>query len=120
MLIGHLGDGVGVGAVEVNEPEFWDYSCGLGLDGLEVALAEPAVDGIIGIACGDDDLLDSECIGDGFEFLFKPRAETNGQRGRKSCFVRSGALFHDLCKRENGIKYRMVSGRESRGSAYRP
>ena len=30
------------------------------------------------------------------------------------------AFFHDLCKRENGIKYRMVIGRESRGSAYRP
>ena len=37
-----------------------------------MALAEPAVDGVIGIACGGDDLWDSECIGDGFEFLFEP------------------------------------------------
>ena len=34
MSIGHLGDGVGVGAVEIDEPEFWDYSCGWCLDGL--------------------------------------------------------------------------------------
>ena len=49
VLIGHLGGGVAVGAIEVDEPEFWDYSCGLGLDGLQVALAEPTVDGVIGI-----------------------------------------------------------------------
>ena len=40
-----------------------------------MALAKPAVDGVIGIAGGGDDLLDSECIGNGFEFLLKPRAE---------------------------------------------
>ena len=40
-----------------------------------MALAEPAVDGVIGIAGSDDGLLDGECIGDGFEFLFEPRAE---------------------------------------------
>ena len=57
MFIGHLGDGVGVGAIEVDEPEFWDYLCGLGLDRLQVALAEPAVDGVIGIACGGNNLL---------------------------------------------------------------
>ena len=34
MFIGHISYGVGVGAVEVDEPEFWDYSCSLGLDGL--------------------------------------------------------------------------------------
>ena len=73
MFIGHICYGVGVGAVEVDEPCLWDYSCGL--DGLQVALAEPAVDGVIGIARGGDDLWDSECIGDGFEFLFEPRAE---------------------------------------------
>ena len=75
MFLGHICDGVSVGAVEVDEPEFWDYLCGLGLDGLQVALAEPAVDGVIGVAGGGDDLWDSECIGDGFKFLFKPRAE---------------------------------------------
>lgn len=75
VLIGHLGGGVAVGAIEVDEPEFWDYSCGLGLDGLQVALAEPTVDGVIGIACGGNDLWDGENIGDGFEFLFKPWAE---------------------------------------------
>lgn len=75
MFIGHICDGVGVGAVEVDEPEFWDYSCGLGLDGLEVALAEPAVDGVICIACGGDDLRYGECIGDSFEFLFEPLSE---------------------------------------------
>ena len=75
MFIRHLGDGVGVGAVEVDEPGLWDYLCGLGLDGLEVALAEPAVDGVIGVACGGDDLWDGEGIGDGFEFLFEPWAE---------------------------------------------
>ena len=63
MLIGHLGDGVGVGAVEVDEPEFWDYSRGLGLDGLQVFLAEPAVDGVICIACGGNDLLYCQCVG---------------------------------------------------------
>ena len=90
MFIGHLGDGIGVVAVEVDEPEFWDYLCGLGLDGLQVALAEPAVDGVIGVACGDDDLRYGECIGDGFKFLFEPCSEANRQRGRKSCFARSG------------------------------
>ena len=50
MLIGHICYGVGIGAVEVDEPEFWDYFCVLGLDGLQVALAEPTVDGVIGIA----------------------------------------------------------------------
>lgn len=69
MLIGHICYGVGVGAVEVDEPEFWDNSCSLGLDGLEVALAEPAVDGVIGVSCGGDDLKHGECIGDVFKFL---------------------------------------------------
>ena len=32
MLIGHIGYGIAVGTVEVDEPEFWNYSCGLGLD----------------------------------------------------------------------------------------
>ena len=72
MFIGHFYYGVGVGAVEVDEPEFWDYFCGLGLDRLQVALAEPAVDCVISIACSYDDLLDCKCIGDIFEFLFKP------------------------------------------------
>ena len=58
MFIGHFYYGVAVGAVEVDEPEFWDYSCGLGLDGLQVALAEPAVDGVIGVA-GNDAVLSS-------------------------------------------------------------
>ena len=75
MLIGHICDGVGVGAVEVDEPGLWDYFCGLGLDGLEVALAEPTVDGVIGVACGSVDLRYGECIGNGFKFLFEPRAE---------------------------------------------
>ena len=75
MFIGHFHYGVGVGAVEVDEPEFWDYLCGLGLDGLQVVLAEPAVDGVIGITCGGDDLRYGECIGNGFEFLLEPRAE---------------------------------------------
>lgn len=79
-----------MGAVEVNEPCLWDYLCSLGLDGLEVALAEPAIDGIVGVACGGDDLRYGECIGDGFEFLFKPRAEVRRQRRRESCFARSG------------------------------
>ena len=90
MFIGHICDGVGVGAVEVDEPEFWDYFCCLGLDGLQVALAEPAVDGVICIACGGDDLRYCESIGDGFKFLFEPRAEADGQRERKSCFAWSG------------------------------
>ena len=51
VFIGHICYGVGVSAVEVDEPEFWDYLCGLGLDGLEVALAEPAVDGVVGVSC---------------------------------------------------------------------
>ena len=75
MFLGHICDGVGVGAVEVEEPKFWDYFCWLGLDGLQVTLAEPAVNGVIGIACGSDDLRYGECIGDGFEFLFEPQAE---------------------------------------------
>ena len=75
MLVGHVGYGVGVGAVEVDKPKFWDDFCGLGLDGLEVALAEPAVDCVIVIACGEDDLLDCKRIWDSFEFLFEPRTE---------------------------------------------
>ena len=75
MLIGHICYGVGVGTVEVDEPGLWDYSCGLGLDGLEIALAEPAVDGVIGIAGYCYDLWHGERIGDGFEFLLEPRAE---------------------------------------------
>ena len=99
MFIGHICYGVGVGAVEVDEPEFWDYFCGLGLDGLQVSLAEPAVDGVIGIACGGDDLRYGECIGDGFKFLFEPRAEIRRQRGRKSCFAWSGfSCVSILCR----------------------
>ena len=75
MFIGHICYGVGVGTVEVDEPSLWDYLCGLGLDGFQVALAEPAVDGVLGIACGGDDLRYGESIGDVFEFLFEPRAE---------------------------------------------
>lgn len=75
VFVGHLGDGVGVGTVEVKEPELWDYSCGLGLDGLEVALAEPAVDGVVCVTCGGDNLRYGECIGDVLKFLFEPRAE---------------------------------------------
>ena len=75
MFIRHFYYGVGVGAVEVDEPRLWDYFCGLGLDGLEAALSEPAVDGVIGVACGGNDLLDSECIGKVFEFLFEPQTE---------------------------------------------
>ena len=75
MLIGHFYYGIAVGAVEVDEPGLWDYLCCLGLDGLQGALSEPAIDGVIGIAGSDDGLLDGECIGDGFEFLFEPRAE---------------------------------------------
>lgn len=66
MLSGHLGDGVGVGAVEVDEPYLWHYFCGLGLDEFQMALAEPTVDGVVSIACGGDDLRYGECIGDGF------------------------------------------------------
>ena len=75
MFIGHICYGVGVRAIEVDEPKFWDYFCCLGLDGLQVALAEPAVDGVIGVACGSDDLWYGKCIGDVFKFLFEPRTE---------------------------------------------
>ena len=75
MLIGHFYYGIAVGAVEVDEPGLWDYLCCLGLDGLQVALSEPAIDGVIGIASSGDDLRYSECIGDGFKFLLEPRAE---------------------------------------------
>lgn len=104
VFIGHICYGVGVGAVEVDEPDSWDYFCSLSLDRLQVALAEPAVDRIIGIASDDDDLWDGECIGDGFELLFEPRAEADGQRGRKSCFARSGfSCVPILCRRELGV-----------------
>ena len=75
MFIGHICYGVGVGAVEVDEPSLWDYLCSLGLDGLQVALSEPTVDGVISIAGGGDDLWYGECIGDLFKFLFEPRTE---------------------------------------------
>ena len=75
MFIGHICYSVVVGTVEVDEPEFWNYFCGLGLDGLKVAVAEPAVDCVISVACGGDDLRYGECIGDVFEFLFEPRAK---------------------------------------------
>ena len=90
MLIGHICDGVAIGTVEVDEPEFWDYLCGLGLDGLQVALAEPTIDGVIGIASYGDGLWYCESIGDIFKFLFEPWSEADGQRGRKSYFARSG------------------------------
>ena len=75
MFFGHISYGVTVSAVEVNEPKFWDYFCSLGLDGLQVALAEPTVDGVIGIAGDGDDLRYGERIGDRFELLLEPRAE---------------------------------------------
>ena len=75
VLIGHIGYGISIGAVEVDEPGLWDYLCCLGLDGLQVALADPAVDGVIGIACYFYDLRYGECIGDLFEFLFEPMSE---------------------------------------------
>ena len=56
MLIGHICYGVGMGAVEVDEPGLWDYFCGLGVDRLQVALAEPAGDSVISVACYGDDL----------------------------------------------------------------
>ena len=90
MLIGHLGDGVTIGAVEVDEPYLRYNFCGLGLDGIQISLAEPAVDSVISVAGGGDDLWHGECIGDVFEFLFEPSSEADGQRGRKSCFARSG------------------------------
>ena len=71
MFIGHLGDGIVVGAVKVNNPEFWNYSCGLGLDGLEVTLAEPTVHRVIRVACCGDNMWYDKCIGDSFKFLFK-------------------------------------------------
>lgn len=64
-----------MGAVEVDEPLFCDDFGGLGVDVFQAALAEPAVDGVIGIACGGDDLRYGECIGNGFKFLLEPRAE---------------------------------------------
>ena len=33
VFIGHICYCVGIGAVKVDEPGLWDYSCGLGLDG---------------------------------------------------------------------------------------
>ena len=93
VFIGHICYGVGVGTVEVDEPGLWDYLCSLGLDGLEVALAEPTVDGVIGIACGGNDMRYGESIGDGFEFVFEPLSEVGRQRGRKSCFAWSGFVI---------------------------
>ena len=75
MLIGHFYYGIAVGAVEVYEPEFWDDFCCLGLDGLQMALAEPAVDSVISVACYGDGLWYGECIGNIFKFLLEPRAE---------------------------------------------
>ena len=75
MFIGHICYGVGVGTVEVDEPELWDYLCGLGVDVFQMSLAEPAVDGVIGIAGGGYDLRYGKCIGDSFEFLLEPWAE---------------------------------------------
>lgn len=89
MFVGHFYYGVAVGAVEIDELGLWDYFCSLGLDGLQVALAEPAIDGVIGVSGDGDDLRYGECIGDGFKFLFEPRAEADGKRGMKSCFARS-------------------------------
>ena len=40
-----------------------------------MALSEPAINGVIGVSGDGDDLRHGECIGDGFEFLFEPRAE---------------------------------------------
>ena len=75
VFVRHICYGIAVGAVEVDEPEFWDYSCGLGLDGLQMTLADPAVDGVIGVSGDGDDLRYGECIRNLFELLFEPRAE---------------------------------------------
>ena len=76
VFIGHVCHSVAVGTVEVDEPEFWDYFCGLGVDVLQVTLAEPAVDGVVSVACGGNDLRYGECIGNGFKFLIDPWAES--------------------------------------------
>ena len=75
MFIGHFYYGVAIGAVEVDEPGFWDYFCCLGLDGFQVTLAEPAVDGVVSVARDGDDLRYGECIGNLFKFLLEPRTE---------------------------------------------
>ena len=49
MLIGHWGEGIAVGAVEVDEPGFCNEFCGLGLYELQVSLANPAIDGVVGV-----------------------------------------------------------------------
>ena len=56
MPVGHICYGMAVVAVEVNEPLFCDDFGVLGLNGLHVAFAEPTVDGVVGIACGGDEL----------------------------------------------------------------
>ena len=75
VFIRHICYGVGVGAVKVDEPLFCDDFGGLGVDVFQVALTEPAIDGVIGIAGYCDDLRYGECVGDLFEFLLEPRAE---------------------------------------------
>ena len=59
-----------------------------------------------------EDITEPSCLQSGEKFQFLGKSD-----GENRSF---GGFFHDLCKRENGIKYRMVIGRESRGSAYRP
>ena len=51
-LIVHICYGVGVGALEVDVPEFGDDFAGLGLKVLGLTLMELAVDIIVGIAQG--------------------------------------------------------------------
>ena len=104
VLIGHICYGVGVGAVEVDEPRFCDELTALGGDGFEPAFTEPAVDGVISVAGGGDNFADCEGVGQGFEFLFEPSSEVRRQRGRKSCFAWSGfSWVFILCGGEFGV-----------------
>ena len=103
-----MGDGIAIGAVEVDEPEFWDYSCGLSLNGFQVALAEPAVDGVIGVAGGGDDLLDCERIGIVSNSCSshgrKPTGREEGNpvlRGRDFCVFPYFAVENSAC----GVTY---------------
>ena len=79
-----------------------------------MALAEPAVNGVIGVACGGDDLRDGESIGYVFKLGFEPSSEPIWQRGRKSGFskVLFSTIAHVFCCRKftvgRDIAFRML------------
>ena len=84
MFIRHLGDGVGVDAVEVDEPLFWNDFTVLSVKPTSV---KPSINRVIGVADGGDDFSYCKGIGQGFKFL---------EEGNPVCAVVAFGFAHTL------------------------